>query len=60
MNYIHEQGIAHRNLKSPIVLLTSSLRAKIGSFSVACRLDDTTDATMVGTYAWMAPEVHEL
>ena len=60
MSYLHEKEIAHRNLKSHSVLLTSTLSAKIGSFGCLRQLDHTTRATMTGTVAWMAPEVHEL
>ena len=32
--------------------------AKICDFGTARELDHTTEAGVIGTYAWMAPEVH--
>ena len=39
------------------VLLTSKKTAKLCDFGVAKQMDHTTQATMAGTYPWMAPEV---
>ena len=58
MSYIHEKGFAYRDLKSRKVLLTSTQTAKICGTSTARKMDHTTQATMAGTYPWMAPEVH--
>ena len=44
----------------PAVLLTSKKTAKLCDFGISRKMDHTTEATMAGTYAWMAPEVISL
>ena len=58
MEYLHTQGVVHRDLKSENLVLTEDLRVKLTDFGVGCletecdaRIDDT------GTYRWMAPEM---
>ena len=41
----------------PVVLLTSKKTAKLCDFGVSRQMDHTTQATMAGTFPWMAPEV---
>ena len=54
MRYIHEKEMIYGGLKSPAVLLTSSLTAKIGSFGGGHEyFNPPTDE-----FAWKAPEVH--
>lgn len=70
MNYLHQQNIFHRDLKSLNVLICENFKAKVSDFgaSKASELhstlaNSTTTATTrrnsndhVGTAAWMAPE----
>jgi len=58
MEYLHSQGVVHRDLKSENLVLTEDLHVKLTDFGVGCletecdaRIDDT------GTYRWMAPEM---
>lgn len=58
MEYLHSQGVVHRDLKSENLVLTDNLRLKLTDFGVGCletecdvRRDDT------GTFRWMAPEM---
>jgi sterile alpha motif and leucine zipper-containing kinase AZK len=61
--YLHERNIAHRDLKSPNVVLCNShvrknLRAKVCDFGTSRIIDHTTQATgMIGSTCWMAPEI---
>ena len=60
MVFVHDKGIAHRDLKSGNVLLADDnlMRAKLCDFGTARKLDHTTaQSTVTGTYRWMAPEV---
>lgn len=58
MEYIHSQGVIHRDLKSGNVLFDQNFCAKIADFGVACEeayCDVVGDDA--GTYRWMAPEM---
>ncbi|KAG0244934.1 hypothetical protein BGW41_005533 [Actinomortierella wolfii] len=61
--YIHRENIWHRDLKSPNVLLTKHMEAKLCDFGLATvktnsrsRTQDT-ESTLHGTLRWMAPEL---
>ena len=58
MHHLHQHGLAHRDLKSPNVLLfENECVAKVSDFGSARHLDHTTIVTRTqGTYRWMAPE----
>ncbi|XP_064645108.1 mitogen-activated protein kinase kinase kinase 20-like [Lineus longissimus] len=63
LSYLHDRNIAHRDLKSPNVVLCDShvrknLRAKVCDFGTSRIIDHTTQATgMIGSTRWMAPEI---
>lgn len=57
MQYLHEKGIIHRDLKSPNVLKSGD-RIKISDFGTSKeRPDRSMKFSFIGTVAWMAPEV---
>nr|CAB3460963.1 unnamed protein product [Digitaria exilis] len=59
LEYIHLQGIVHRDVKPENILFDGEFCAKVVDFGVACEeaycnlLDDDP-----GTYRWMAPEMY--
>ena len=58
MNYLHESGIMHRDLKSPNVLLDENLLPKICDFGLSRTHSLASSMTKaVGTPQWMAPEL---
>ena len=61
MHHIHQHKVAHRDLKSPNILLFQKADiTKICDFGEARSLEDTTTMTGgVGTYRWMAPELNK-
>ena len=56
---IHAAGTVHRDIKPSNILIDAELRVRITDFGVstACREDETTRGEIVGTPAYMAPEV---
>lgn len=64
MRYLHQQGIIHRDLKSPNILLDNYVLPKIADFGLGKILEhkNTLDQAenfmtkMTGTPNWMAPE----
>ena len=60
LNYFHEMGFIHRDLKSQNILMNESGRVVIGDFGIADSLKNGTKMlTFVGSPCWMAPEVME-
>ncbi|SPT21147.1 unnamed protein product [Triticum aestivum] len=58
MDYLHQNNIIHRDLKSANVLVGDGQVVKIADFSVARQRSQEGDMTAeTGTYRWMAPEV---
>lgn len=59
MSFLHEEGILHRDLKSPNVLVFDNNRLKLCDFGLAKRKEGslTSSGDVKGTIRWMAPEV---
>jgi len=57
--YLHEHGIAHRDIKSGNVLLTELGEAKLADFGISHKLKHDKDKmkTMIGSPYWLAPEI---
>jgi serine/threonine protein kinase len=58
MQYLHSQGIIHRDLKTLNVLLDANNEPRLCDFGLARRVDSEQPMTgMAGTFNYMAPEV---
>ncbi|KOB68034.1 Uncharacterized protein OBRU01_18906, partial [Operophtera brumata] len=57
MRHLHDRNIVHRDLKSPNVLITENLIAKVSDFGTSRTIDGKSAImTYVGTVNRMAPE----
>eukprot|EP00633_Aureoumbra_lagunensis_P004139 CAMPEP_0197306014 /NCGR_PEP_ID=MMETSP0891-20130614/2469_1 /TAXON_ID=44058 ORGANISM="Aureoumbra lagunensis, Strain CCMP1510" /NCGR_SAMPLE_ID=MMETSP0891 /ASSEMBLY_ACC=CAM_ASM_000534 /LENGTH=798 /DNA_ID=CAMNT_0042787715 /DNA_START=120 /DNA_END=2512 /DNA_ORIENTATION=- len=65
VRYLHDNGISHRDLKSPNIIIAAGGVLKLCDFGLA-KIRSTVksitsskrSSTSIGTTAWMAPEVH--
>ncbi|ESW10079.1 hypothetical protein PHAVU_009G179100 [Phaseolus vulgaris] len=58
MQYLHSQGILHRDLKSENLLLGEDMCVKVADFGISCLESQCGSAKgFTGTYRWMAPEM---
>ncbi|PHU16841.1 Serine/threonine-protein kinase HT1 [Capsicum chinense] len=58
MEYLHSQGVIHRDLKSSNLLLNDEMRVKVADFGTSCLETQCREAKgNMGTYRWMAPEM---
>jgi cell division control protein CDC15 len=55
LNYLHEQGVVHRDVKAANVLIDGDGEIKLADFGVSARVT-SQHQTVVGTPNWMAPE----
>lgn len=58
MEYLHSQGVIHRDLKSNNLLLNDEMRVKVADFGTSClETQCREEKGNMGTYRWMAPEM---
>jgi serine/threonine protein kinase len=58
MQYLHSQGILHRDLKSENLLLGEDMSVKVADFGISCLESQCGSSKgFTGTYRWMAPEM---
>ena len=52
------QGILHRDIKPQNIFLSERGEYKLGDFGIAKMVERTSGGTKIGTYKYMAPEIH--
>jgi len=55
--HAHDNGIIHRDIKPANILLTPNAQPKIGDFGLAHHAESGSDAPIMGTPGYVAPEV---
>lgn len=59
LQYLHRQGVIHRDIKGANLLILKDGTVKLADFGVSISVDNTEDEgdCVVGTPYWMAPEI---
>lgn len=57
INYLHSKGIVYRDLKPSNIIITSKGQLKLIDFGIAKEIKMNKTSTIIGTPAYMAPEV---
>lgn len=61
LEWLHSQGVCHRDIKGANLLITKDGQVKLADFGVAGKLtDEAKPNAVVGTPYWMAPEIIEM
>jgi len=57
VQYIHQEGYLHCDLKLSNILLSNDMVIKIGDFGLVCKIEESQPGQMKGTPNYIAPEV---
>ncbi|TNJ26885.1 Kinase, STE STE11 [Giardia muris] len=57
LEYLHGQGIVHKDIKAANILMTSTGTCKLSDFGLSQRLQDVDPSVVEGSPYWLAPEV---
>ena len=63
LDFLHEQGVIHRDIKGANILISTGGQVKLADFGVAAKMEgglDTQANSVVGTPYWMAPEIIQM